>query len=76
MKNSVVISDAGPIFSLTILNRLKLLDEFFEEIHIPNAVWEEISKDKKSIVYDLVYSYFESRITKIKGSNHLTFVCT
>lgn len=46
MKNGLVIADAGPIFSLAIVNELDLLNILFDEIKISNAVWEEISLDK------------------------------
>lgn len=74
MKNGIVISDAGPIFSLAVINRLNLLDVFFDEIHIPNAVWEEISQDQTTSHFKLVSNFFKDKIVKIKGNNHLTFV--
>jgi predicted nucleic acid-binding protein len=38
MKNGLVISDSGPIFSLGILNKIEILDSLFEEIYILNAI--------------------------------------
>jgi predicted nucleic acid-binding protein len=53
MKNGLVIADAGPIFSLALIDKLELLKEVFDEVKIPRAVWNEISflisKDKKLI---------------------------
>ena len=40
MKNGIVISDAGPIFSLAVIDHLSLLDELFDEIFIPKEIWE------------------------------------
>lgn len=74
MKNGIVISDAGPIFSLAILKMLNLLDNFFDEIHIPNAVWEEISQDQTTNHFENISTFFKDKIVKIKGKNHLTFV--
>lgn len=46
MKNGLVISDAGSIFSLAILDKLELLNQLFDEVKISKAVWEEVSIDK------------------------------
>ena len=45
MKNGLVISDSGPIFSLAIIDKLGILDELFDEIYIPKAVWEELTRE-------------------------------
>lgn len=74
MKNGIVISDAGPILSLAIINKLSLLNELFDEIHIPNAVWEEITLDKSTDYYQLIFDFFKDKVVSIKGENHLTFV--
>lgn len=74
MKNGVVISDAGPIFSLAVLENLNLLNNFFDEIHIPNAVWEEISLDKSTVHFEQISNFFKDKVVEIEGKNHLTFV--
>jgi len=74
MSNGIVISDAGPIFSLALLRKLNILNQFFDEIHIPNAVWEEITKDETTIYYQAILDFFKDKVTNIKGQNHLTFV--
>lgn len=51
MKNGIVVADAGPIFSLALIDKLDILDKIFDEIKIANAVLEEITRDKsKSFV--------------------------
>jgi uncharacterized protein len=42
MKNGLVIADSGPLFSLALINRLDILTELFDEVKIPQAVWNEI----------------------------------
>lgn len=74
MKNGIVISDAGPIFSLAVLQNLNLLNRFFDEIHIPTAVWEEISLDQSTIHFKQISDFFKDKVVKIEGKNHLTFV--
>lgn len=74
MNNGVVISDAGPIFSLVVLDKLNLLENTFDEIHIPKAVWEEITLDQSTKYYKLISDFFRNKVVNIKGQNHLTFV--
>lgn len=51
---NVIVSDAGPIFSLAVIEQFGLLEEFFDEIYIPQAVWEEIIALKDSQFYPLI----------------------
>lgn len=74
MKNGIVVSDAGPIFSLAIANQLELLSELFDEIYIPKAVWQEVIRDRTTEHYQRVVDYFADRIKEISGANNLTFV--
>lgn len=74
MKSGLVIADAGPIFSLAIIDELGLLNELFEEVKISNAVWEEITLDKTTEFYKTIELFFGSKVDNIKGSNELTFV--
>jgi predicted nucleic acid-binding protein len=52
MSEGLVISDSGPIFSLAVIDKLSILEVVFDEIAIPKAVWEEITKDKEKEYYD------------------------
>lgn len=45
----IVISDTTPIISLLKINRLDLLEKSFGEVLIPNAVYEELTADKRFI---------------------------
>lgn len=74
MRNGLVIADAGPIFSLAILDELELLNQLFDKIKISKAVWEEISFDKTPTFYKRIERFFKSKVTHIKGFNELTFV--
>ncbi len=74
MKNGLVISDSGPIFSLAIINKLGILDELFDEIYIPKAVWEELTRDKTADHYQRIVEYFEGKVKEISGFNELTFI--
>ncbi|WP_194768474.1 DUF3368 domain-containing protein [Tamlana sp. I1] len=74
MKKGLVIADAGPIFSLAIIDKLELLNLIFDEIKIPKAVWEEITLDKSTEFYHKIELFFKSKVVNIKGFNELTFV--
>jgi predicted nucleic acid-binding protein len=74
MENGVIISDAGPIFSLAIIDKLEILDKLFDEIYIPKAVWEELTRDKTTAHYQRIVDYFKDKTKEISGFNDLTFV--
>lgn len=74
MKNGLVIVDAGPIFSLAIIDKLELLNEFFDDVQIAAAVWEEITLNKQANFYKTIKSFFKFKIKGIQGFNDLTFV--
>ena len=42
MARHKIVIDTGPLIYLSILNRFSLLKELFEEIYIPEAVYQEI----------------------------------
>lgn len=74
MKNGLVIADAGPIFSLAVVNRLGLLNELFDDIQIPRAVWEEITQQKDATFHTDIVEFFKNKVVDIKGFNELTFM--
>jgi predicted nucleic acid-binding protein len=74
MKNGIVIADSGPIISLALIDKLWILDELFDVVKIPNAVWEEITLDKSQLFYPIIESYFEKKVDQISGLNKLSFI--
>ncbi len=74
MNKGIVIADSGPIFSLSIIDKLELLDQIFDEIKIPKAVWNEITFDKTTKFHDKIDLFFKSKVIEITGFNELTFV--
>ena len=74
MKNGLVIADSGPIFSLALIDKLEILNELFDEIKIPTAVWNEITIDKSKSDYLKLYNFFKDKIAQISGFNELAFV--
>jgi len=74
MKNGLVIADSGPIFSLALIDKLEILNELFDDIRIPTAVWTEITIDKSKSDYQKLYNFFKDKICQISGFNELVFV--
>ena len=74
MKNGLVISDTGPIFSLAAIDKHNILEDLFDNIFIPFAVWEELTKNQSPEYYSKIVLFFQNRIKEIKGFNELTFV--
>jgi len=57
MKSGLVVADAGPIFSLAIIDKLELLNELFDDVKISNAVWKEISLNKSTKFFKKIYLF-------------------
>ncbi len=74
MKNGLVIADAGPIFSLAVIDKLDLLNFLFDEIKIPRAVWKEITLDETTTFFNLIKDFFKDKVCDIKGFNELSFI--
>jgi hypothetical protein len=74
MKNGLVIADSGPIFSLALIDKLDILYTLFDDIKIPQAVWEEITYDKTKSDYQKLYNFFKDKTCQISGLNELTFM--
>ncbi|MEI8271590.1 MAG: DUF3368 domain-containing protein [Paludibacter sp.] len=74
MSNGLVIADAGPIFSLAIVDKLSILDSLFDDIRISQAVWEEISNDDTKPFHRPIIDYFHNKVVSIKGFNELSFI--
>ena len=74
MKNGLVIADSGPIFSLALLDKLNILSDLFDDVKIPQAVWNEITFDKTKPDYQKICTFFDDKTCKISGINELAFV--
>ncbi|MFM9836770.1 MAG: DUF3368 domain-containing protein [Cyclobacteriaceae bacterium] len=74
MKKGLVIADSGPIFSLALIDRLDILNELFDEVKIPEAVWHEITYDKTKPDYSKLFDFFKHKTVLIKGFNDLAFI--
>lgn len=73
-KSSRVILDAGPVISLALVGKLEILSRIFNEIMIPEAVWEETTRCKTFPEIPQITSFFKNRIKKIVTTNDLISV--
>ena len=74
MKKGLVIADSGPIFSLAVIDKLEILNNLFDSIRIPYAVWEEITLNKTTEQYQKIHSFFQDKTQQIAGFNELAFL--
>jgi predicted nucleic acid-binding protein len=49
MANSVIIADSGPLIALSIIDKLELLQQLYEEVLLPPAVWNEVTVQGKGM---------------------------
>jgi hypothetical protein len=68
---SIVIADTGVIISLAALDKLNILEEFFKEIYIPEAVWNELLSLNQFPHLEEIKRFFKQRVIKITSSNNL-----
>src|ERR1035437_5415082 len=74
MKKGLVIADSGPVFSLALIDKLDILTDLFDDIRIPQAVWNEITFNKSKQDYRKLYNFFIDKTCQISGINELLFV--
>lgn len=74
MKNGLLIADSDPLFSLALIDKLNILDQLFDDVKIPRAVWDEITFDNTKQYFIKLTNYMKNKIQQIEGSNELTFV--
>jgi len=49
----IIVADASPLISFAILNKLDILNKVFDDILIPNAVYNEITQKNKPYTGEL-----------------------
>ncbi len=53
MNRQAVVADAGPLIALAKLNRLELLDGFFNEVLIPEAVASNVQSTRPARMHNV-----------------------
>lgn len=59
---------------MAIIDKLGILDELFDRIYLPEAVWEELTRNKTTEHYSKVAEYCKEKVKGISGFNELTFI--
>ena len=73
-KGSICIGDTGAIISLAIIDKLSLLDLFFDKIFVPQAVWSELVEDESFAEVENIKFFFRDRVKKIHSVNDLKLI--
>ncbi len=63
-----IVSNATPIVSLTVINRLEFLEEIFKKIYIAEAVYDEITSARYPGYKELSGRFFEVKRIKNRES--------
>lgn len=70
----VLVSDTGALISLALVGKLDLIEKVFGELHIAQAVWEELNNYENPCFDKLELEKLQDKVTSIKGSNHLNMI--
>ncbi len=73
-KSVIVVSDTGPIISLSVINKLYLLDRMFGSVFIPKAVYDELLKLEGLIDIQGIKDFFKDRVKEITNQNNLILI--
>jgi predicted nucleic acid-binding protein len=49
----IIIADSSPLIALAVIAKLDLLDKLYEEIYVPNAVFQELANNDKAFANEL-----------------------
>jgi predicted nucleic acid-binding protein len=72
--SSIVISDTSPIISLAVIDQLSLLLEFFGNVYIPQAVWEELLADPEQKNFSSIKDFFADNVRYVSHFNELRLI--
>ena len=73
-KKYIVISDASPIISLAVIQKLDILTKLFDKVYIPNAVWEELVEAKLTEDIAQIKPFFRDKVMRLKSLNYLFYL--
>jgi len=61
----ILIADSSALITLSIVDKLDVLEKLFGQVYVPRAVYEEISKENKPESYNLA-KYFKNKILDVQ----------
>ncbi|MDU9050562.1 MAG: DUF3368 domain-containing protein [Candidatus Electrothrix sp. Rat3] len=62
----IIISDSSPLISLAIIGQLELPEKLFDQLFVPSAVFEEVTRADKPFAKDLEV-FLNGRIKHVKN---------
>ena len=62
----IIIADSSPLIALAVISKLELLDKLYEEIYVPNAVFQELADNDKAFANEL-RRFLTGRIKEVKN---------
>ncbi|NQV19074.1 MAG: DUF3368 domain-containing protein [Armatimonadetes bacterium] len=69
----IIIADSSPLISFAILNNLEMLDNIFDEIYVPVAVYNELTNFKKPYSLKLK-EYLKNKVATVKNTDLVKFL--
>ncbi|MBN2444087.1 MAG: DUF3368 domain-containing protein [Spirochaetales bacterium] len=63
----IIVADSSPVISLTIINKLDILNKLFDDYCIPEEVYNEIIEFNKPYS-ETLKSFFKSKVKKVENS--------
>ena len=69
----IVIADSSPLISLAAIDKLELLEDYFEEVYVPYSVYREV------FIYDKPFSsklkkYLKNKIINVKNQHMVSIL--
>lgn len=70
----IIISDLSPLISLSCIDMLELLEDYFDEVYVPDAVYKEVS------AYDRPFSkklkeYLQNKVLCVENQIMVSVLC-
>jgi len=62
----IIIADSSPLISLATIDKLELLEDYFDEVYVPYAVYKEVSAYDKPFSEKLK-KYLENRVLNVEN---------
>lgn len=72
----IIVSDTSPLLNFAFIDKLKILNSLYEKIYMPEAVFNEITKDKNDNISKKVIDYkwiYTKKISNKSLNNSLQF---
>ncbi|MBL0264418.1 MAG: DUF3368 domain-containing protein [Leptospiraceae bacterium] len=61
----LIVSDASPLISLALLDKLDLLENLFDKVYVPEEVYRELTQKDKPYS-DKFTTYLDGKVKKVK----------